>query len=154
MKKIILLILSVFLFSNTVYSDEAKVGLIDETRILTEYEDSKKAQEQIAKLRENIQNLLTELSAELEKTNNNKTLSQAQKDAKQKEAEKKLLTEKEKSEEIANTIREKIEGKIQKAIDEEGKAQGLTLILSKEITFFGGKDITNAVLTRLDTINK
>lgn len=152
MKKIILIIVSLFLFSNIVNAEEIKIGLIDEARILTEYTDSKKAQEQIGKLRENIQTLLTELSTELEKTNNNKALSQSQKEAKQKEAEAKLLAEKEKAEEIANTLREKVETKIQKAIDEEAKAQKLNLILSKEITFFGGQDITNAVLNRLDKI--
>ena len=100
-------------------------------------------------MRTKIQNLLTDLNSELEKANSNKALTEAQKAQKQKDAEKKLIEEKEKAEEIAGTLREQVEGSVQKAINDESRSQGLTAVFTKEVTLYGGKDITDAVLKRL-----
>ena len=126
-----------------------EIGIVDEERVLSEYSASKDAQAKIADLRTKIQNLLTDLNSELEKANSNKALTEAQKAQKQKDAEKKLIEEKEKAEEIAGTLREQVEGSVQKAINDESRYQGLTAVFTKEVTLYGGKDITDAVLKRL-----
>ncbi len=126
-----------------------EIGIVDEERVLSEYSASKDAQAKIADLRTKIQNLLTDLNSELEKANSNKALTEAQKAQKQKDAEKKLIEEKEKAEEIAGTLREQVEGSVQKAINDESRSQGLTAVFTKEVTLYGGKDITDAVLKRL-----
>lgn len=126
-----------------------EIGIVDEERVLNEYSASKDAQAKIADLRAKIQNLLVDLNSELEKANSNKSLTEVQKTQKQKEAEKKLTAEKDKAEEIAGTLREQVETNIQKAINEESRAQGLTAVFTKEVTLYGGKDITEAILKRL-----
>jgi len=140
---------SLLLLASPLISAASEIGLVDEGRLLSEFKESKEAQAKIADLRTKIQNLLVDLNNELEKAGNDKTLSDAQKQQKQKEAEKKLIEEKEKAEQIANSLREKIEGKIQTAINEEAKAQSLDIVLTKEASLYGGKDITDAVLKRL-----
>jgi Skp family chaperone for outer membrane proteins len=128
-----------------------EVGLIDESRLLTEYTASKNAQDKIADLRTKMQDLLTELNAGLEKVSTDKTLTEVQKTQKQKDAEKKFVTEREKAEAVAASLRDKVEADVQKAITEEAKAQSLALVVSKEVTFYGGKDITDPVLKRLNS---
>ncbi|MDX1920806.1 MAG: OmpH family outer membrane protein [Candidatus Caenarcaniphilales bacterium] len=128
-----------------------EVGLIDEVRVLTEYKESKDAQEKINTLRTKMQNLLVELNDELDKASKDKKVTEAQKAQKQKDAEKRLIDEKTKAEDVANALREQIESKVKQAINEEATAQKLDLILSSEASFYGGKDITDSVVKRLNS---
>jgi len=144
------LISALFLTATPLLSQAAETGLVDEARLLSEYKESKDAQGKITELRTKIQNLLVDLNNELEKASTDKTLSEAQKTQKQKEAEKKLIDEKNKAEVVANDLREKVEAAVQQAINEEAKAQGLSLILTKDAALYGGKDITDALLKRLN----
>lgn len=150
LKKVVLIsFLSVAMFGASAQALE--VGLVDDNRLLTEYNASKDAQTQIADLRTKMQNLLTELNTTLEKSNADKALSEAQKTQKQKDAEKKFVAERDKAEKVAASLRDKVEADIQKAINDEAKAQSLGLVVSKDVTFFGGKDITDGVLKRLNS---
>lgn len=127
------------------------VGLVDEVRILNEYKESKDAQEKIADLRTKIQNLLVELNNDLEKASKDKKVTDAQKAEKQKAAEKRLVDEKTKAEDVANELREELEAKVKQAINEEAAIQKLDLILASDASFFGGKDITDSVIKRLNS---
>jgi outer membrane protein len=126
------------------------IGVVDEVKIFSEYEESKQAQQKITELRNQIQTLLVDLNSELEKVNKNKALTEAQKQQKQQEAEKKLVAEKEKAEDIANGLKEKLEAVVIKAISDEAKVQGLSIVLTKDTALYGGKDITNEVIKRLN----
>ncbi|MDJ0625280.1 MAG: OmpH family outer membrane protein [Candidatus Caenarcaniphilales bacterium] len=128
-----------------------EIGIIDKYRLLTEYKESKEAQERIVELRTKIQELLLTLNKEIEEASKNKKLSESELAAKQKEAEKKLLDEKAKAESIANSLRQDVEGKIREIIDEEAKSQKLDLIITAETAYYGGKDITDSILKKLNS---
>lgn len=127
-----------------------EVGLVDEVRILSEFKESADAQTKIAGLRDKMQTLLTSLNDELEKVNADKKATDAVKAQKQKEAEKKLIDEKTKAEEVANSLRVQIENKVKAAINKVAAGQKLDLVLSSDSSFFGGKDITPQVLQELN----
>lgn len=150
--KVFSLALAFLAFSGSIATQAgAEIGLIDESKIFTEWNASKEAQTKISELRTKMQDLLTQLGQELEKASADKSVTEAQKLQKQKDAEKKFAEEKNKAEEIANSLREKMEEQMDAAIDAEAKSQKLDLVLSKEVTFFGGKDITDSVLKRLNS---
>ncbi|MFN5539794.1 MAG: OmpH family outer membrane protein [Candidatus Melainabacteria bacterium] len=126
------------------------IGVVDEERIFNEYSESQKAQKQIASLRSKIQDLLLQLNAEVEKSLQDKSLTDDQKEAKRKEAEQQFVAEKNKAEETADSLRKKIELSVYKAIKEEANMQNLSLILTKESALIGGKEITDDILSKLN----
>jgi Skp family chaperone for outer membrane proteins len=126
------------------------IGVVDEERIFNEYSESQKAQKRIASLRSKIQDLLLQLNAEVEKSLQDKSLTDDQKEAKRKEAEQQFVAEKNKAEETADSLRKKIELSVYKAIKEEANMQNLSLILTKESALIGGKEITDDILSKLN----
>lgn len=126
-----------------------EIGVIDNAKILENFKESQDAQKKIIDAREKLQKSFTDLSAELEKTLQDKALSEAQKLQKRKDAQEKLELEKKKVDTMIATLRNDIETKVVKAISDEASAQGLSMVVSKNVIFFGGKDITEQVLKRL-----
>lgn len=126
-----------------------EIGVIDNSRVLEEYSASQDAQKQIVDARDKLQKTFSGLSADLEKSLQDKNVSEAQKLQKRKEAQDKFESEKKKVDALVNSLRTDLEGKIVKAINEEAKAQGLQTVVAKSVIFYGGKDITDAVIKRL-----
>lgn len=150
MKKLFTFIFSVVLVLAPLNAQAYEVGIIDEYKLLTEYKQSKDAQERIAALRAKIQDLLVALNKEIEEASKNKKLTKTQLEAKQKEAEKQLLDEKAKAESVANSLRQDVETKVRVAINEVAKAKNIDLIITAETAYYGGNDITDDVLRKLN----
>ncbi len=148
MKK--LLALLVFALSVSSVNAAGEIGVVDNGRLIDEYQGSKDAQNRINQVKENFQKTLTDLEVNLNKALQDKNLSEAQKLQKRKEAQDKVESEKRRIDQMVTTARSDIESKLQKAILEEAKSQGLSMVVAKNVTFYGGKDITNQVLTRLN----
>jgi len=140
-------ILTVCSFSSSHAAGE--IGVIDNGKVLEQYPASQEAQKKIVDARDKLQKTFAGLSAELEKSLQDKNLSEAQKLQKRKDAQDKFEVEKKKVDELVSSLRTDLEGKIIKAINEEAKAQGLQAVIAKNVMFYGGKDITDAVLKRL-----
>jgi outer membrane protein len=126
-----------------------EVGIIDNVKILEQYPASIDAQKKIGAEREKLQNKLTELSKTLEAQLKDTKLSEAQKLQKRKEAKDSLEADKKKVDALTKSIRDELEGKVLAAISAEAKAQSLSMVVSKGIVFYGGKDITDSVIKRL-----
>jgi Skp family chaperone for outer membrane proteins len=137
------------LFTSPLASLAADIGIVDNNRILEEYSGAKDAQKKVIETKEKLQSTFANLSADLEKSLQDKKLSEAQKLQKRKAAQETLEQEKKKLDQMVDGMRANIENKIQKAIQDEAKAQGLGVVAAKNSIFYGGKDITDAVLVRL-----
>lgn len=126
-----------------------ELGIVDNGKILEQYAGAREAQKQVTEARDNLQKTFANLTADLEKSLQDKNLSEAQKLQRRKEAQDKFEAEKKKLDLLVENTRQQVESKIEKAIQEEAKAQGLSMVMAKNITFYGGRDITDNVLARL-----
>ncbi|MDJ0625397.1 MAG: OmpH family outer membrane protein [Candidatus Caenarcaniphilales bacterium] len=153
MKKLLSYILgALILFGIVVASPSTaagEVGVIDNGKVLEQFSESQAAQKKIVAEREKLQKKFAELSESLETSLKDKSLSEAQKLQKRKEAKETLESEKKKLDLMIQSLRTDVEGKIIKAIEAEAKTQGLSMVVSKGIVFYGGKDITQQVVNRL-----
>jgi outer membrane protein len=127
-----------------------EIGVIDNAKVLDQYTASQEAQKTIVQGRVKLQQVFADLNKQLEDTIKNKDLTETQKLTKRKEAQDKLETEKKKLDTSIQALRNNLETKIETAINDEAKAQGLSMVVSKSVTYYGGKDVTDQVLKRLN----
>ncbi len=131
-----------------------EIGIIDNAKILDKYPASVEAQQKITDAREGLQKTFTSLATDLDKVKQDKSLTEAQKADKTKVAQAKLEADKKKVDAMILNLRNDLETKILKAITDEAASQSLSVVMSKSMTFYGGKDITDQVLKRLGTSDK
>jgi Skp family chaperone for outer membrane proteins len=131
-----------------------EIGIIDNAKILEKYQASVDAQQKITDAREGLQKTFTSLATELDKVKQDKALTEAQKADKAKVAQAKLEVDKKKVDAMILNLRNDLESKILKAISDEAASQSLSVVMSKNMTFYGGKDITDQVLKRLASSDK
>lgn len=150
MKKILslsLLILSVFAFCQ---SKAAEIGVVDSAKLTSEYSRAQQAQKTADEYQEKLKSLVKEAAEELEKFNKVSTNTEAQKIQKQKDAQNKIATERKKIEDTLQKLRDEIYDEVKEAINEEAKAQSLSFVTPSSVALYGGKDITDDVLKRLN----
>jgi Skp family chaperone for outer membrane proteins len=116
-----------------------EIGVVDSARIIEQYSESKDAQKKILDSRDKLQKTFADLTTDLEKSLQDKNLSEAQKLQKRKDAQDKLEVEKKKLDQMIETARTTIETKIEKAINEEAKAQNLSMVVAKNVTSLAAK---------------
>lgn len=143
------LMVTTALFAGSSVKAAGEIGVIDNGKIIEQYSASQDAQKKIIAERERIQSKFNDLNKSLEEALNDKSLSEAQKLQKRKEAKDTLEADKKKFDSLAQTLRTDVENKILAAINTEAKAQGLTMVVAKGVVFYGGKDITSEVIKRL-----
>ncbi len=154
MKKILILswlLLSIFAFSEI---KAAEIGVVDSTKLTSEYLKAQQAQKTADEYQEKLKNLLNDVKQDLDKFNKVATNTEAQKIQKQKEAENKLIAERKKADETLQKLRDDIYNEVKQAINEEAKSQGLSFVTTSTIALYGGKDITDDVLKRLNASSK
>ena len=149
MKKISIVAISVFIMGMMVGSvNAASLGCIDFQKVFSSYEKTKKAEEQINKKTQILQEEVTKKQKQIEKEKEN---GMANDDLKslvtkiQKELEPK-------QQEIIN-LKQKLEGEIRddivKATADLSKKEGLEAIVDKKAVITGGVDITDKVIEQL-----
>ncbi|MDX1918314.1 MAG: OmpH family outer membrane protein [Candidatus Caenarcaniphilales bacterium] len=126
-----------------------EIGLVDNLRIMEEYPRAQQAQKQVLDLKKDLDELFNSLRTKLQDELQDSKISEADKLKKQKEAQDKFVAEKKKFDDKVESLRAEIDSKIETAINDEAKAQNLGLVLTKSAAYYGGKDITDQVLTRL-----
>ncbi len=139
----------VFIISPLTAFGAGELGVVDNGKILEQYSGAREAQKKVTEANKELQKTFANLTADLETSLQDKNLSQAQKLQKRKEVQDRFEAEKKKLDLMVESTRQEIESKIEKAIQEEAKAEGLSMVLAKNIAFYGGRDITNNVLARL-----
>ncbi|HEY9886741.1 MAG TPA: OmpH family outer membrane protein, partial [Vampirovibrionales bacterium] len=143
-----LLVTAIFVLS-PISSFAGEIGIVNNARLYELSPEAQKAQKEILDERESLQKRFAELSAELESALKDTNLSEADKLQKRKSAQEEFELEKKRLDDIIQTRRESIEKSILKAIQSEASSQGLDMVVSSNVVFYGGKDITEKVLTRL-----
>ena len=127
----------------------AEIGVVDNGRLLEESSVAKQAQKDVLRSRDALQQTFAKLNEELERSLRDNTLSQADKLQKRKAVQQKLESAKKDLDRLVATQRQAVQNQIEAAIKAEAQAQGLGMVVSKNVTFYGGKDITSQVLQRL-----
>jgi Skp family chaperone for outer membrane proteins len=149
MKKIAVIAISVMIMGLMISSaNAASLGCIDYQKIFSTYDKTKKAEEQIKKKTEILQDEVTKKQKQVEKEKENgmanddlkALVSKMQKDLEPKQAEIIALKQK-----LENEIREDIV----KATAEISKKEGIETIVFKTAVVTGGIDITDKVINLL-----
>ncbi len=125
------------------------IAVVDSAKLLNDLPDYQTARTKISQSREDLEKLAGELEKKLREDLQNSALSDAQKLEKQKQARDLVLAKKQQFDALSEKFEIDLQNKVTKAVEEEAKAQGLTLVITKGATIFGGKDITTQVLARL-----
>ena len=149
MKKISIVAMSVFIMGMMVGSvNAASLGCIDFQKVFSSYEKTKKAEEQINKKTQILQEEVTKKQKQIEKEKENGMSNDDLKSLVtkiQKELEPK-------QQEIIN-LKQKLEGEIRddivKATSDLSKKEGLEAIVDKKAVITGGVDITDKVIEQL-----
>lgn len=149
MKKISIVAMSVFIMGMMVGSvNAASLGYIDYQKVFSSYEKTKKAEDQINKKTQILQDEVTKKQKQIEKEKENGMSNDDLKSLVtkiQKELEPK-------QQEIIN-LKQKLEGEIRddivKATSDLSKKEGLEAIVDKKAVITGGVDITDKVIEQL-----
>lgn len=139
-----------------------KVGLINYQKILGEYKEAENANNELMKAKDDLQEKLDEKQEALKK----KKDGLEKKAAKATDAEKEKMSrefegELKKLQETYQTLSEqlqtkqadvlkKLNDKISAAINDVAAAKGFDMVVERNLVFFGGTDITDEVLAKLN----
>ncbi len=152
MKRILITLIlcfSLLTINNQASKAAGEIGIIDNYKIMNDYKEAKAAQKQIMNLKAELEKTFEGLKDELTKALQNTSLSDADKLKKQKEVQTKFETEKARFDSVVESVRKDIDGKIETAIKQVASEQGLSVVISNTVVYFGGKDITTSVLSKL-----
>jgi Skp family chaperone for outer membrane proteins len=128
----------------------AGIGLVDSNRVTTEYSKAIEAQKKADQYETELKNSLKQASDELEKLSKNAAATEAQKKDKTKQAQDKFNADRKRIETAVVKLKEEIYSEIKDAITEEAKAQSLDMVVPASVSLYGGKDITDDVVKRLN----
>lgn len=158
MKKALLLGLATFLLATSAFAD--KIGLVDSQRAVSNFSETKKAQQSIEAQVKKLENEARQKEVLLEK----ELVTLQAKGDKLTDAEKKAFEKKTQDYQVfLNTSQEKlskdqfdklskIDAVLTKAIDKVAKEGKFDLVVEKDAVRFGGEDITDSVIKAMETL--
>ncbi|HEY9885629.1 MAG TPA: OmpH family outer membrane protein [Vampirovibrionales bacterium] len=132
------------------FAETHKIGIIDENKLWNEYSEALAAKQEIQKLREVIENSLVNAQKEVEALANDKSIPNEIKETKRQQIKQAFVSSKSEAEDKAEAIGDKVEVKVREAIIQLAKEKGLELIVTSDAAFYGGEDITDKVIQRLN----
>ncbi len=146
------LVLTTILATSLVSATQAvdiKVATINSNKIIQSYPKAQKLMQDIAKAEADLNKKVIEKKAALEKAKNeNKTQTELQMMAEQMRLE--IEPEAKKLEADSNKRSEEVETNIKQAIDAVAKENKYDLILTEEAVLYGGTDVSDLVLKKLN----
>jgi|GEM_PF-4922968 len=125
-----------------------KIAIVDPSRF-EEHSIYKAYQNRVINIQNSYKESFEDLKESLEKDLKSTSLDDAKKLQKRKEAQQRLEAEKSKVVSQVAVLKREIELKFEQAIQKEAKALGYDIVISKNFVFFGGDDITDEVLKRV-----
>lgn len=142
-----LLALSFALFSSVASFAAGEIGTVESSKIMKDYKLAQEAQRKIMSLRDEFNAKMQTLSDEYEKEA--KTLDEKGKEKKQEEIRTKIEAEEARIKAVMNSIQKEVEDNIRSAITAVAKEEGVSAVVSSSVVYYGGKDLTDKVLSKL-----
>jgi outer membrane protein len=125
------------------------MGKVDTKRLFEQYRDAQMSQSEFKKKAESYQRKFMNRNQELQDAQREgKTKAEIDKMTKRYEAE--LRPEKEAVEKLDKELSAKLKRQIEAAIQDVAKAKGYSVVVDKQVVLFGGEDITDDVLKKLN----
>jgi outer membrane protein len=150
MKKISVIIISLLTAGIMIGSvNAASFGYIDVPKVFSTYEKTKKAQEQIRKKEQNLQDEIATKQKQVEKAKNKGMSDEDLKDL-VKKLEKELDPKRADITDSKQKIMLEIQDDIVKAAEATAKKMGIEIVLDKKALITGGIDITDKVIELLN----
>ncbi|MBM3275913.1 MAG: OmpH family outer membrane protein [Candidatus Sericytochromatia bacterium] len=125
------------------------LGKVDTKRLFEQYREAQLSQSEFKKKAESYQRKFMNRNQELQDAQREgKTKAEIEKMTKRYEAE--LRPEKEAVEKLDKELSAKLKRQIETAIQDVAKAKGYSVVVDKQVVLFGGEDITDEVLKKLN----
>jgi outer membrane protein len=154
MKKIVSLLLVCAFFAGVVGSVShsaplSGIGYIDVQKVFKGYKETAKAQEQLSKQEADFKKDFEESQKKLEDA---KTANKSQKDIESltKELEEKLAPKREKLMQMNEALTSRLQKDIIGAVKDAAKNLGLDSVFDKQAVIYGGMDISDMVISKLN----
>ena len=146
---VIVVIALVFFVGGVIKTYADSIGYIDLQKVLMNYTEAKKAEEDFRKQQDAYQKQFDQKQAEIEKA---KTDKKSDKEIKEliTKFEQELEPKKQELIKLNQELTNKLKGKIFEAAGLVAKEYGLDIILDRQVVLIGGFDITDFVLKKLN----
>lgn len=147
------LLTAVFLAGGLLHSTPAlaaTMGFVDTQKIFTQYKDAQSSQSEFRKKAEAYQRELIERNAELQKAQKDGK-SKAEMEKMTKNFETELKPKKQAVEALDKELSAKLKKRIEAAIAQVASAKNIPVVVDKQVILFGGQDLTEDVLQKLNT---
>jgi Skp family chaperone for outer membrane proteins len=126
------------------------LGYIDVQRVFSEYKETQKAKDKIAKEEENFKKEFEKRQKEIETARNDKKMKESDINDLIAKKSKELEPLREKVSQLNQELIGKIQKEIVSATEEVAKKLGIDVVLDKQVFITGGLDLTEKVLYRLN----
>jgi outer membrane protein len=128
-----------------------QIGVVDIQRIVSEYNKGKTLTQQVQAKEKELQEYRASLANELK--TRGEALSPVEKKNLEDELNQKFVTRFKEYRQWAATQQDTLEADLQKAVQAVAQTQQLDVVLAKPVVLQGGKDITQDVITQLNSGN-
>ncbi len=140
---------SLFVTPSAAVAEAAVVGKVDTKRLFEQYKEAQMSQSEFKKKAEAYQKEFVEKNKLLQKAQaEGKSKAELEKMTKKFETE--LKPKKEAVEKLDRELSGRLKKKIETTIQDVAKAKGYSVVVDKQVVLFGGEDITDEVLKKLN----
>jgi len=129
---------------------EDSIGTVNNLKVINGYPLAKEAQRKISSYRSELDKEFARIGKDLQEQMKDPNLKDKDKLQKQKDAQAQFQSKKVRFDSLSQSLTKDVDDNIQAAIKDVAKEKGLSLVVSDSITYYGGVDITQAVLDKLN----